>query len=160
MKNLFINQFSENIKFNYTCFDRVIIRGYILKFFSLACVVLFLRAMGFSGKSNGIMRIFTDQLNSHISKQAAKLGAQIFWWPLINGGVNGAKLRFVEKVYADSFSGRDNHVYCILTDKENVRTVVAREFVSKKGRKYQHLYKCNKPVKQYYIYVQFLPFRV
>ena len=160
MKNSFINQFSKNIKFNYTCFDRVIIRGYILKFFSLACVVLFLRAMGFSRKSNGIMRIFTDQLNSHISKQAAKLGAQIFWWPSINGGVNGAKLRFVEKVYADSFSGRDNHVYCILTDKENVRTVIARDFVSKKGRKYQNLYKCNKPVKQYYIYVQFLPFRV
>jgi hypothetical protein len=35
VKNSFINQFSENIKFNYTCFDRVIIRGYILKFFSL-----------------------------------------------------------------------------------------------------------------------------
>ena len=52
MNNSFINQFSENIKFNYTCFDRVIIRGYILKFFSLACVVLFLRAMGFSRKSN------------------------------------------------------------------------------------------------------------
>ncbi len=84
MKNSFIDQFSKNIKFNYTCFDRVIIRGYILKFFSLACVVLFLRAMEFSRKSNGIMRIFTDQLNSHISKQAAKQGAQIFWWPLLN----------------------------------------------------------------------------
>jgi hypothetical protein len=31
--------------------------------------------------------------------------------------------------------------------------VAARDFVSKKGRKYQRLYKCNKPVKQYYIYV-------
>ena len=153
MKNSFINQFSENIKFNYTCFDRVIIRGYILKFFSLACVVLFLRAMGFSRKSNGIMRIFTDQLNSHISKQAAKQGAQIFWWPSMDGGINGAKLQFVQKAYADSFSGRGNHVFCIITDKENVRTVAARDFVSKKGRKYQRLYKCNKPVKQYYIYV-------
>ena len=74
----FINQFSENIKFNYTCFDRVIIRGYILKFFSTACVVLFLKAMGFPKKTNGVMRIFTDQLNSHIPKQAKKLGAQIY----------------------------------------------------------------------------------
>jgi len=55
--NTFINQFSENIpyradlKFNYTCFDRVIIRGYILKFFSTACVVLFLKAMGFSKRT-------------------------------------------------------------------------------------------------------------
>jgi len=72
------------------------------------------------------MRIFTDQLNSHISNQAAKLNAQIFWWPSIDGGVNGAKLRFVEKIYADSFSGRGNHVFCILTDRENVRTVAAR----------------------------------
>jgi hypothetical protein len=48
VNNLFISQFSQNIKFNYTCFDRVIIRGYRLKFFSLACVALFLRAMGFS----------------------------------------------------------------------------------------------------------------
>jgi hypothetical protein len=158
VKDSFINQFSENIKFNYTCFDRVIIRGYILKFFSPACVVLFLRAMGFSRKSNGIMRIFTDQLNSHISKQAAKHGAQIFWWPSMDGGVNGAKLRFVEKVYAEKFTGRGNHVFCIITDKENVRTVAARDFVSKKGRKYQRLYQCREPVKQYYIYVQFLPF--
>jgi hypothetical protein len=64
MKNSFINQFSQNIKFNYTCFDRVIIRGYILRFFSTAAVVLFLKAMGFSKKTNGVMRIFTDQLNA------------------------------------------------------------------------------------------------
>jgi hypothetical protein len=76
----------------------------------------------------------------------------------MDGGVNGAKLQFVQKAYADSFSGKGNQVLCIITDKENVRTVAARDFVSKKGRKYQRLYKCNKPVKQYYIYVQFLPF--
>ena len=70
VKNSFIDQFSENIKFDYTSFDRVIICGYILRLFSSACVVLFLRAMGFSRSTNGIMRIFTDQLNSHISRQA------------------------------------------------------------------------------------------
>jgi hypothetical protein len=91
--------------------------------------------MGFSRKSNGIMRIFTDQLNSHISKQAAKHDVQIFWWPSMDGGVNGAKLQFVQKAYADSFSGKGNHVLCIITDKENVRTVAARDFVSKKRPK-------------------------
>jgi len=152
VKNSFIDQFSENIKFDYTCFDRVIIRGYILKLFSSACVVLFLRAMGFSRSTNGIMRIFTDQLNSHISRQAERLGAPIHWWPSEDGGVNGAKLRFVEKVYAGNFRGQGDHLFCIITDKEPVRTFAAREFVSKKGRKYQSLYKCRKPVKQYYIY--------
>jgi len=84
-KNSFINQFSENIKFHYTSFDRVIIRGYILNFFSVACVVRFLRAMGFSRQTNGVMRIFTDQLNAHISKQAQKYGAYIHWWPSMGG---------------------------------------------------------------------------
>jgi len=147
----FINQFSENIKFNYTCFDRVIIRGYILKLFSTACVVLFLKAMGFSKKTNGVMRIFTDQLNSHISKQAKKYGIQIHWWPSI-GGVNGAKQRFVEINYANDFKENGNHIFCILTDKEPVRTIASREYTTKKGKKHQVLYKCRKPVKQYYIY--------
>jgi hypothetical protein len=44
----------------------------------------------------------------------------------MDGGVNGAKLQFVQKAYADSFSGKGNHVFCIITDKENVRTVAAR----------------------------------
>ena len=39
MNNSYVNQFSGNIKFNYTCFDRVIIRGYIRKFFFEACIV-------------------------------------------------------------------------------------------------------------------------
>jgi len=101
-KNSFINQFFENIKFHYTSFDRVIIRGYILNFFSVACVVRFLKAMGFSKQTNGVMRIFTDQLNAHISKQAKKFGAHIHWWPSMGGGVNGAKLKFVEEQYACS----------------------------------------------------------
>jgi len=66
MKNSFLNQFSENIKFNYFCFDRVIIRGYILSLFSPGGIVRFLRAIGFKGLSNGVMRILTDQLNGHI----------------------------------------------------------------------------------------------
>ena len=76
-KNSFINQFAENIKFHYTSFDRVIIRGYILNFFLVACAVRFLKAMGFSRQTNGVMRIFTDQLNAHISKQAKKYGIYI-----------------------------------------------------------------------------------
>ena len=36
-----------------------------------------------------------SSLNSHISKQAEKHDAQIYWWPSI-GGINGAKQKFVE----------------------------------------------------------------
>ena len=62
MKNAFVQQFSENIKFKYSCFDRVILRGYILYMFFPAGVVRFLRLMGFRKLSNGVMRILTDQL--------------------------------------------------------------------------------------------------
>ena len=49
MNNSFLKQFSENIKFKYFCFDRVIIRGYILSMFFPAGIVRFLRAVGFKG---------------------------------------------------------------------------------------------------------------
>jgi len=41
--NAFLQQFSANIKFDYVCFDRVIIRGYIRSLFFEAGIVLFLR---------------------------------------------------------------------------------------------------------------------
>ena len=51
MNNSFVTQFAENIKFNYTSFDRVIVRGYIRPFFSLGVVVQFLKAMGFQRRA-------------------------------------------------------------------------------------------------------------
>lgn len=108
MNNSFVQQFAGNIKFNYTCFDRVIIRGYIRNLFFEAGVVLFLRAMGFHTLTNGVMRIFTDQLNAHIKKQADKMEIPVLWWPSVGGGVNGAKLRYVEKHYAAKYRGQGN----------------------------------------------------
>ena len=37
--------------------------------------------------TNGIMRIFTDQLNAHIKKQADKKKIPILWWPSVGGVV-------------------------------------------------------------------------
>ena len=103
-------------------------------FFSLGVVVQFLKAMGFSKKSNGVMRIFTDQLNSDIKKYADKHDIRIFWWPNLGGGKNGAKLDFVQQEFAKAFKGMGNHVFCILTDTEHVQTVASREFTTKKGK--------------------------
>ena len=33
MKNSFVKQFDQNSKFNYSCFDRVVLRGYIIRLF-------------------------------------------------------------------------------------------------------------------------------
>jgi len=66
VNNNFIAQFSKNIKFSYTSFDRVILRCYILNLFYEAGVASFLKSMGFVKRFNGVMRIFTDKLNSLI----------------------------------------------------------------------------------------------
>ena len=152
MKNAFVQQFSENIKFKYHCFDRVILRGYILWLFFPAGVVKFLRAMGFRKLSNGVMRILTDQLNAHIQKVAQAKGIPIHWWPSMGGGKDGAKQKFVQEQYAQLDQGNGDRLYCILTDKEPAKTFVCRELVAKNGKKHEKIYDCRKPVKQYYIY--------
>ena len=48
MNNSFVQQFANNIKFNYTCFDRVIIRGYIRSLFFEAGVVVLSQGHGIS----------------------------------------------------------------------------------------------------------------
>lgn len=151
VKNAFVQQFSENIKFKYSCFDRVILRGYILWLFFPAGVVNLLYAMGFRKLSNGVMRILTDQLNAHIQKVAQAKKIPIHWWPSMGGGKDGAKQKFVQEKYAHDTS-KGNHLYCILTDKEPVRTFVCREIITKNGKKHEKIYDCRKPVKQYYIY--------
>ena len=60
MNDSFVNQFAPNIKFNSSCFDRVILRGDILRLFYTSGVVLLLRALGFNSLSNGIMRLLLN----------------------------------------------------------------------------------------------------
>jgi hypothetical protein len=116
VNNLFLKQFAENVNFSYTCFDRVIMRGYIRKLFCEGGLVLFLRAMGFKMLTNGVLRIFTDQLNAHIKKEANRLGLPIIWWPSVDGGKNGAKLKYVEKHFVKGGNPKGDFTYCIIAD--------------------------------------------
>ncbi|MBI5787699.1 MAG: hypothetical protein HZA78_02435, partial [Candidatus Schekmanbacteria bacterium] len=84
--NTFLAAFSQNIKSNYTSYDRVILRGYILWMFSPANLINFLRSLRFERHTNGVMRIFTDQLNSHVEKTAKQYNIPILWWPSVDGG--------------------------------------------------------------------------
>ena len=43
MKNAFLTKIGTNVKFAYSCFDRVVIRGYIRSFFFEGAIVNFLR---------------------------------------------------------------------------------------------------------------------
>jgi len=153
VQNDFIDSHRDRIAFTYFSFDRVIIKGYIKNMFNLGAVVYLLRSLGFYSISKGVLRILTDQLNSHIEKFADKKGIPLHWWPKADGGKNGDKLRFVEKRYKSKYSGTGNHVYCILTDNENVNTVSSREIKPEGMKPFHRLYRVKKRVKQYYIYV-------
>jgi len=103
VKNSFVKQFDQNIKFNYSCFDRVILRGYIIRLFFAGGIAVLLRALGFNSLSNGVMRILTDQLNSHIEKIAKAQNIPIHWWPSVNGGtlrLSGVNLKSRQEVRA------------------------------------------------------------
>jgi hypothetical protein len=152
--NRFLSLFSGNIKAVYSCYDRVIIRGYILWMFSAANLISFLGERGFKKHTTGVMRIFTDQLNSHIEKEAQRYGIPILWWPKVDGGKNGNKLAYVEKHYVKKLKKRGNFTYCIIADREAAFTYATREYVNKKGEPYDKMYNCRKFVKHYYIYFQ------
>lgn len=152
MTNDFIEQFSDNIRFSYRCFDRVIIRGYIHSLFYLGSVVFFLRSLGFKKLSQGVLRILTDQLDAHIKKEADKHHIPIIWWPSVTNKKKASQLDYVLRNYANRYKGKGNHAYCILTNRESVTTVSSRELTNKKGKIYQKLYQVTKQVKQYYIY--------
>ena len=57
---------------------------------------------------------------------------------------DGAKSKFVTEKYANGFTGEGNHAFCILTDKEPVRTFVCRQLTSKSGKRYDQIYKCTR----------------
>ena len=152
MNNDFEKQFSNRIKFSYTCFDRVVIRGYIRKFFGIGSLIYILRHMGFRTVSNTVFRKFTDMLNQHIAKASKKHDIPLIWWRSVNGGTNGAKLHYVEKHHMKRFKGKCNFTYCILMDNENTKTFTSREFFTEAGRKHHKIYRVKKPVKHYYIY--------
>lgn len=152
MDNNFCSQFDSNIKFSYSCFDRIILRGYIRKLFPAAGVVLLLRSLGFKRFSNGVMRILTDQFNAHIKKVAEEKNIPILWWRSVCNGKNGDKLRYVMENYAKTYHGPENHVYCIIATMEKTTTFSSKAILTKKGKEHFNIYRCNKLVKHYYIY--------
>jgi|GEM_PF-6317990 len=83
----------------YSCFDRVIVRGYLHNLFTTGGLIHFLRSSGFTKFTDGVMRIFTDQLNNHIKKFAEKHKIDLLWQPSVDGGKDGTKQDYVEKQY-------------------------------------------------------------
>jgi len=58
-----------------------------------------LKALGFSKRSKGVLRILTDQLDSHVKKESSKENIPIVWWPGVKEETNSSKLEYVEKKF-------------------------------------------------------------
>ena len=156
MKNKFTEDFSDRINFTYTCFDRLVLRGYIPFLFVEGSVITLLRNLGFTKHSNGVLRTLTDQLNSHIEKVSKKIGAEIHWWGNEEKKSYHSKIDFVKAKYKTQIDQiqTSSKIICIIKAVENSRTFANKEITTKAGKKFTKMYSCNKFVSHYYIYFQ------
>jgi hypothetical protein len=155
MSDKFEDILQEHIRFSYSSFDRILLRGYLPNLFVEGSIINLLRNLGFKKHSNGVLKLLTDQLNSHIQKTAQNLGVLIHWWSSSENEKYHSKLDFVTETYSKKLSGvcKKDRVLCIIKALENVRTFSNKEVKTNSGKTMTKMYSCNKFVSQYYIYV-------
>ncbi len=155
MTNTFTEQFAENIDFIYNSFDRVILRGYITSLFVEGSVINLLRNLGFNNHSNGVLKLLTDQLNSHIKRTSEKQGITIHWWGKEEKSKYNSKIDFIQDTYGKELKKeyKSSKVIGIIKAVENCRTFANKDITTKSGKKHKKMYSCNKFVSHYYIYI-------
>ncbi|PWD98142.1 hypothetical protein [Marinilabilia rubra] len=146
---------SKHLAYEYTSFDRVVLRGYIQGLFVEGSVINLLRNLGFKEHSNGVMRILTDKFNSHIKKTSEKLEIPIHWWGEKEKKTYHSKIDFIQAQYRTSLLklNKKSKVIAIIRATENVRTFANKEIKTKEGKPFTKMYSVNKFVSQYYIYI-------
>ncbi len=97
MQNQFSKQFESHIKFIYTFSDRIIVRGYIAKLFDTGQAIYLLRSLGFDRHTNGVFRLLTDQLNSHIASDFLRVWAKSSTWNKAENTAKQAKNSMTKK---------------------------------------------------------------
>jgi hypothetical protein len=155
MQTLQDSSLQKHISFEYTSFDRVVLRGYVQHLFVEGSVIKLLRNLGFSSHSNGVMRVLTDKFNSHIKKTANKLGVQMHWWGSKEKQKYHSKIDLIQDLYKDQLAKKikKSKVIAIIRAVENVRTFTNKNIITKKGKPFTKMYTANKFVSQYYIYI-------
>ena len=149
MDNSFTEQFSSHIKFSYSCFDRIIFRGYINCLFSTDNVISLLRNLGFYKHSNEVIKLLSSQLSEHISKTAEMLNIPLLW----RDNIGGKEVKMQDYVEQNYLKRNKFGVICIIKTMENVQTLWNKEIRTKSGKTFVKMYWCKKPVSQYYIYI-------
>jgi hypothetical protein len=145
----------QHINFSYSCFDRVVFRGYLPNIFVEGSVINLLRNLGFKNHSNGVFKLLTDQLNSHINKQVTNMSIPLHWWSKDENKNYKSKLDFVKQIYAKQVNAKQktDSVICIIKALENTNTFANKEIKTKAGKNFTKMYACKKFVSQYYIYI-------
>ncbi len=151
-----IEKLSSHINFSYSSFDRVVFRGYMNNLFVEGSVINLMRNLGFKNHSNGVIKLLTDQLNSHIKKVSIKEATTIHWWGKEEKQNYHSKIDFVKSQYKTALEnkGNSNNVICIIKSVENTRTFANKNITTKAGKSFTKMYSCNKFVSHYYIYIQ------
>lgn len=146
---------SKHISYEYTSFDRVVLRGYIQGLFVEGSVINLIRNLGFSNHSNGVLRILTDKLNSHIKKTSEQLAIAIHWWGEGEKKKYHSKIDFIHDHYKGTLLNKNkkSKVIAIIRASENVRTFTNKDVRTKEGKVFTKMYSVNKFVSQYYIYI-------
>jgi hypothetical protein len=150
-----LNKFEKHIDFSYSCFDRVVLRGYLPSLFVEGSVIKLLRNLGFAKHTNGVLKTLTDQLNQHIKKESDALGLTIHWWGSAEKEKYHSKLDFVKDIYRKELEqkSKPDKVICVIKSLENTRTFANKEIKTKTGDLFTKMYSCFKFVSHYYIYI-------
>ncbi len=119
MQTIHDNNLKNHISFEYISFDRVVLRGYAQRLFVEGSVINMLRNLGFKNHSNGVMRILTDKLNSHIKKTAEKLGTEIHWWGEQEKKQYHSKIDLIQDQYSTKLK------------KKNKKSKVSRKLINR-----------------------------
>lgn len=154
LKNIDPN-LNKHLVFNYSIFDRVVLRGYLIGLFFPGSVINLLRNLGFRNYSNGVLRILTDQLNSHIQKMSNKLGIDIHWWNTKDKEKYHSKIDFVKIKYNKQLleKGKKSKVIAIIKAIEKTSTFSNKQIKTKAGKFFMKMFSVKKYVSQYYIYI-------
>ncbi len=148
-------ELQKHLLFEYTSFDRVVLRGYVQKLFVEGSVIKLLGNLGFKTYSNGVMRILTDKLNLHIKKTAQNLDTTIHWWTNKDKEKYHSKINFIQDIYKKELSKKHkkSKVIAIIKAVENSRTFISKNIKTKTGKDFLKMFSANKFVSQYYIYI-------
>ena len=150
MKISIPKELEKHILFNYISFDRVVLRGYIQGLFVEGSVIKMLRNLGFTKHSNAVLRLLTDQLNSHIKKTAQKNSIEIHWWGAEEKKTYHSKIDLIQAKYKPELSKKNkkSKIIAIIRAVENVRTFANKEITIKSGKKFTKMYAVNKFVSE------------